>query len=194
MPPWRPAPSLKLLRSPDFQRGQGRADTFRGKRWEIAARLGRMARRAGHAADAVLRCCAQAREGGSEGDPTRSARKRPPIKMRPAPSLKLLRSPDFQREQGLAATSVATAQARASTNAATPPFRTIATEPRLPKRVDVALGGESGVSTGPAPLSKPPTISRFSRRLTSRSTVSREKTGICGLLRPDRKARSSCSR
>jgi hypothetical protein len=30
-----------------------------------------------------------------------------------------------------------------------------------------------------SPLSKTPTISRFSRRLTTRSTVSREKTGIC---------------
>jgi hypothetical protein len=28
----RPAPSLKLLRTPDFQRGRGRAATFRGKR------------------------------------------------------------------------------------------------------------------------------------------------------------------
>ena len=77
-PCYETGPLSKTPAISNFQREQGLAATFRGKRWEIAARLGRMARRPGHAADAVLRCCAQAREGGSEGGPTRSARKRPP--------------------------------------------------------------------------------------------------------------------
>jgi hypothetical protein len=55
------SPLSKTPAISNFQREQSLAATFRGKRWEIAARLGRMARRAGHAAGEVVRCCARVR-------------------------------------------------------------------------------------------------------------------------------------
>ena len=65
-------PSLKLLRSPDFQRGRGRAATFRANRWGL--RLVEAGSDDAKVAqwDEMVSCCAQAglRVGGG---PTRPA-------------------------------------------------------------------------------------------------------------------------
>ena len=74
----RPAP---LFKTPAISRFSGWARSrfaFRRETRGIAARLGRMARREGHAADADAALLRASSRGGSEGDPTRSARKRPP--------------------------------------------------------------------------------------------------------------------